>query len=246
MNQAICLQVTGLTKQFGGLAANKDISFSVEQGEIVSIIGPNGAGKSTLFNCITGFYKPDAGKVQFFDRDITRMRSHKICKLGIARTFQIVEVVSEMTVLENVTTGALLHYGRIKPAMDKAAEILQFAGLYEKREFLGTELTIADKKRLEVSIALATRPRLLMLDEAMAGLTKVELRDFLGLLRKIRQNGITLVIVEHVMEAVMQISDRVTVLNSGRKIMEGTPKEVVSDREVIQAYLGEKYSAHFN
>jgi branched-chain amino acid transport system ATP-binding protein len=246
MDKAICLKVAGLSKHFGGLAANSDISFSVEEGEIVSIIGPNGAGKSTLFNCVTGVYKPDAGNVSFFGRDITRMRPHKVCKLGIARTFQIVEVVSEMTVLENVTTGALLHHGRIKPAMEKALEILAFASLYEKKDFLGTELTIADKKRLEVSMALATRPRLLMLDEAMAGLTKVELREILELLRKIRSQGMTLVIVEHVMEAVMQISDRVVVLNSGKKIMEGTPKEVVSDREVIQAYLGEKYSAHFN
>jgi len=246
MNKAICLKVDGLSKHFGGLAANSDVSFSVEQGEIVSIIGPNGAGKSTLFNCVTGFYKPSAGSVTFFGKDITRMRPDKVCKLGIARTFQIVEVVSEMTVLENVTTGALLHHSRIKPAKDKAEEILHFAGLYEKRDFLGTEITIADKKRLEVSMALATQPRLLMLDEAMAGLTKVELREILDLLRKIRTQGMTLVIVEHVMEAVMQISDRVVVLNSGKKIMEGPPKEVVSNREVIQAYLGEKYGAHIN
>jgi branched-chain amino acid transport system ATP-binding protein len=246
MNKAICLKVSGLSKHFGGLAANSDVHFSVEEGEIVSIIGPNGAGKSTLFNCVTGVYKPDSGSVFFFDRDITRMRPDKVCKLGIARTFQIVEVVSEMTVLENVTTGALLHHGRIKAAMEKAGEILAFAGLYEKKDFLGTELTIADKKRLEVSMALATQPRLLMLDEAMSGLTKVELREILDLLRKIRDKGMTLVIVEHVMEAVMQISDRVVVLNSGKKIMEGTPKEVVSNREVIQAYLGEKYSAHLN
>jgi branched-chain amino acid transport system ATP-binding protein len=246
MDKATCLKVTGLSKHFGGLAANSDISFSVAEDEIVSIIGPNGAGKSTLFSCVTGFYKPDAGNVSFFGRDITRMRPNKVCKLGIARTFQIVQIVSEMTVLENVTTGALLRHNRIKPAIEKALEILAFAGLYEKRDFLGTELTIADKKRLEVSMALATRPRLLMLDEAMAGLTKVELREILDLLRKIRNGGMTLVIVEHVMEAVMQISDRVVVLNTGKKIMEGTPKEVVSDREVIQAYLGEKYSAHRN
>jgi len=244
MNKAICLNVAGLSKRFGGLAANNDIRFSVEEGEIVSVIGPNGAGKSTLFNCVTGFYKPDAGNVSFFGKDITGMRPDKVCKLGVARTFQIVEVISDMTVLENVATGALLRYRRIQPAMEKAGEILRFAGLFEKRYFLATELTIADKKRLEVSMALATQPRLLMLDEAMAGLTKVELREILDLIRKIRNEGMTLVIVEHVMEAVMQISDRVVVLNSGKKIMEGTPKEVCSDRQVIQAYLGEKYSAH--
>jgi branched-chain amino acid transport system ATP-binding protein len=243
MNKAICLKVEGLSKRFGGLAANDDIHFSVQEGEIVSVIGPNGAGKSTLFNCVTGFYKPDSGNVFFYGKDITQMRPDKVCTLGIARTFQIVEVISEMTVLENVTTGALLRYRRIKPAMEKAGEILTFTGLYDKRDLLGTELTIADKKRLEVSMALATQPRLLMLDESMAGLTKVELRDIINLIMKIRNGGMTLVIVEHVMEAVMQISDRVVVLNSGKKIMEGTPKEVCSDREVIQAYLGEKYSA---
>ncbi|HYA86872.1 MAG TPA: ABC transporter ATP-binding protein [Nitrospirota bacterium] len=243
MNKAICLKVAGLSKRFGGLAANNDIHFSVEEGEIISVIGPNGAGKSTLFNCVTGFYKPDSGNVFFYGRDITRMRSDKVCKLGIARTFQIVEVISEMSVFESVTTGGLLRYRRIKPAMEKAEEILSFTGLYEKRDSLGTELTIADKKRLEVSMALATQPRLLMLDESMAGLTKVELLEIIDLIRKIRNNGMTLIIVEHVMEAVMQISDRVIVLNSGKKIMEGTPKEVSSDREVIQAYLGEKYGA---
>ncbi len=243
MNKAICLKVEGLSKRFGGLAANEDIHFTVEEGEIVSVIGPNGAGKSTLFNCVTGFYKPDRGSVFFYGKNITGMRSDRVCNLGIARTFQIVEVISEMTVLENVTTGALLRYRRIKPAMEKAGEILTVTGLYDKRHFLGTELTIADKKRLEVSTALATEPRLLMLDESMAGLTKVELREIIDLIRKIRDKGMTLIIVEHVMEAVMQISDRVVVLNSGKKIMEGTPKEVCSDREVIQAYLGEKYSA---
>jgi branched-chain amino acid transport system ATP-binding protein len=243
MNKAICLNVSGLSKRFGGLAANNDIHFSVEEGEIVSIIGPNGAGKSTLFNCVTGFYKPDSGNVSFYGRDITGMRPDKVCNLGIARTFQIVEVIGEMTVLENVTTGVLLRYRRIKPAMEKACEILAFTGLYEKKDFLGTELTIADKKRLEVSMALATQPRLLMLDESMAGLTKVELREIIDLIKKIRDKGMTLIVVEHVMEAVMQISDRVVVLNSGKKIVEGTPREVCSNQEVIQAYLGEKYCA---
>ncbi len=243
MNKTICLKVEGLSKRFGGLAANNDIHFSVEEGEIVSVIGPNGAGKSTLFNCVTGFYKPDNGKVFFYGKDITRLRADKVCKLGVARTFQIVETISDMTVLENVMTGALLRYHLVQQAMEKAGEILTFTGLYGKKDFLATQLTIADKKRLEVSMALATQPRLLMLDESMAGLTKVELREIIDLLRKIRDKGMTLIVVEHVMEAVMQISDRVIVLNCGKKIMEGTPKEVCSDREVIQAYLGEKYCA---
>ncbi len=237
------LEVKGVTKRFGGLAANENIDFAVKDGEIVSIIGPNGAGKSTLFNCITGFYHPNSGKVFFQGHEITRFRADTICKMGVARTFQIVQIISDMTVLENVMTGALLRYAKIRPAMEKAEEVLTFAGLIEKKNFLGTELTMADKKRLEVSMALATRPRILMLDESMAGLTRVELRGMIDLIKKIRQNGMALVVVEHVMEAVMEISDRVVVLNSGKKIMEGLPKEVVVNREVIQAYLGENYNA---
>lgn len=243
MNKAICLDVKGLSKWFGGLAACSDIDFTVQEGEIVSVIGPNGAGKTTLFNCMTGFYKPSSGKVSFYGRDITNMRADKVVSLGIARTFQIVQIISDMTVLENVMTGALVRYSRVKPAMDKAEEILSFTGLYEKKDYLATEITIADKKRLEVSMALATQPRVLMLDESMAGLTVVELRQIIELIKKIRQQGMTFVVVEHVMEAVMEISDRVIVLNTGKKIMEGTPKEVVSHPEVIQAYLGDKYRA---
>ena len=214
-----------------------------ERGEILSIIGPNGAGKSTLFNCITGFYRPDAGKVLFRGKDITAASAHKICKLGIARTFQIVQVISDMTVLENVMTGTFLRTYDRKNVREKAVEILRFAGLHEKMDFLGTDITIADKKRLEVAMALGTEPTLLMLDEAMAGLTPVELREMIGLLRKVRENGVTLIIVEHVMEAVMELSDRVVVINSGRKIVEGSPKEIVRNPEVIQAYLGDRYHA---
>ena len=243
MMSAPLLQVQGVTKRFGGLAANDHIDFTVKEGEIVSIIGPNGAGKSTLFDCITGFYRPNSGKVFFQGCEITGHRPDLICKMGVSRTFQIVQVISDMTVLENVMTAALLRYTWTRPAMQKAEEVLTFTGLIGKGNFLGTELTIADKKRLEVSMALATGPRLLMLDEAMAGLTRVELRAMIDLLKKINRSGMTLVVVEHVMEAVMEISDRVVVLNSGRKIMEGMPKEVVLNSEVIQAYLGEKYNA---
>jgi len=242
MKKALCLEVNGVTKRFGGLFANDNINFTVEEGEIVSIIGPNGAGKSTLFNCVTGFYHPNSGKIFFMGEEITHYRADRICKMGVARTFQIVQVISDMSVLENVMTGALLRFNKIRPAVEKAEEILTFTGLIEKKGLLVTELTIADKKRLEVSMALATQPKLLMLDESMAGLTRVELREMVDLIRKIREKGITLVVVEHVMEAVMEISDRVIVLNSGRKIMEGSPQEVVIDKEVIQAYLGEKYN----
>ncbi|HXZ43566.1 MAG TPA: ABC transporter ATP-binding protein, partial [archaeon] len=235
--------VQGVTKRFGGLLANDDVSFTVKDGEIVSIIGPNGAGKSTLFNCITGFYRPNAGQVLYQGKDITRFGADRICKMGIARTFQIVQIISDMTVLENAMTGAFLRSARNGVARKRAEEVLRFTGLFEKRNAAATALTIADKKRLEVSMALAMEPKLLMLDEAMAGLTPFELKEMMTLIRKVRENGITLVIVEHVMEAVMELSDRVIVITSGRKIVEGPPKEIVVNTEVIQAYLGERYHA---
>jgi branched-chain amino acid transport system ATP-binding protein len=237
------LDVRGLTKRFAGLTANDSVSFSVNEGEIVSIIGPNGAGKSTLFGCITGFYKADAGEVLWRGRPITGLKADRICRLGIARTFQIVQVIADMTVVENVMTGAFLRFPRRRDAEQRALEVLESTGLAERRDQQGSALTIADKKRLEVAMALATGPRLLMLDESMAGLTPVELREIIELLRAVRKGGVTLVIVEHVMEAVMQLSDRIVVLTSGRKIVEGTPREVVSNPAVIQAYLGERYRA---
>jgi len=243
MSAETLLDVRGVTKRFGGLLANDDVSFTVNEGEIVSIIGPNGAGKSTLFNCVTGFYPPNAGNVLFRGRDITRLAADRICKLGIARTFQIVQVITDMTVLENVMTGAFLRSARNGAAREKAEEVLRFAGLDEKRDAAATSLTIEAKKRLEVSMALATEPKLLMLDESMAGLNPVELRLMIALLRRVRASGVTLVIVEHVMEAVMELSDRVVVINSGKKIVEGPPKEVVVNPQVIQAYLGDRYHA---
>jgi branched-chain amino acid transport system ATP-binding protein len=237
------LEVRGVTKRFAGVVANEDVSLSVAEGEIVSIIGPNGAGKSTLFACVTGFHRPDAGRVRYRGRDITGFKADRVCRLGIARTFQIVQVIGDMTALENVMTGAFLHAAAPREARRRALEMLEFAGLQERRDHLGTALTIADKKRLEVAMALATEPELLMLDESMAGLTPVELQAIMGLVRAVRKRGVTLVIVEHVMEAVMQLSDRVIVLNSGRKIAEGTPREVVANPQVIQAYLGERYRA---
>jgi len=237
------LEVRGVTRRFAGLVANDDVSFSVNEGEIVSVIGPNGAGKSTLFGCITGFLRPDRGRVLFGGRDITGLGADRICRLGVARTFQIVQVIADMTVLENVMTGAFLRHRGRREAGIHAMGVLEATGLAERRNQAGSALTIADKKRLEVAMALATDPRLLMLDESMAGLTPVELREIIELLRAVRKRGVTLVIVEHVMEAVMQLSDRVVVLNSGRKIVEGAPGEVVKDPAVIQAYLGERYRA---
>ncbi len=237
------LEVRGITKRFAGLTANDAVSFEVSEGEIVSVIGPNGAGKTTLFGCITGFHRPTSGRVIYAGRDITGMKADRVCRLGIARTFQIVQVIADMTVLENVMTAAFLRARTRRASQARAEEVLASVRLDAKRDFLGAALTIADKKRLEVAMALATGPRLLMLDESMAGLTRVELRDFIALLRDVRKRGVTLVVVEHVMEAVMQLSDRVVVLDAGRKIMEGAPREVVVDPRVVQAYLGERYRA---
>ena len=243
MSDSLLLDVQGVSKYFGGLRANEDVSFLVKRGEIVSIIGPNGAGKSTLFSCVTGFHRVDKGRVLFKGQDITNRKPHTIARLGIVRTFQIVQVISDMTVLENVMTGGFLRRTRVDDVRRKAEEVLNFTGLMEKRSYNALELTISDKKRLEVSMALAMDPELLMLDESMAGLTPVELRQIIELIRKVRASSVTVVVVEHVMEAVMELSDRVIVLNSGRKIMEGTPKEVVANSEVKRAYLGERYSA---
>jgi branched-chain amino acid transport system ATP-binding protein len=243
MSDTLLLDVQGVSKYFGGLRANEDISFQVNRREIVSIIGPNGAGKSTLFGCVTGFHRVDRGKVLFKGQDITNRKPHTIARLGIVRTFQIVQVISDMTVLENVMTGGFLRHSRVADVRRKAEEILAFTGLIEKQSYNALELTISDKKRLEMSMALAMDPELIMLDESMAGLTPVELRQIIELIRNVRASSVTVVVVEHVMEAVMELSDRVIVLNSGRKVMEGPPEEVVANPEVKRAYLGERYSA---
>jgi branched-chain amino acid transport system ATP-binding protein len=237
------LEVRGVTKRFGGLTANSEVSFSVAEGEILSIIGPNGAGKSTLFGCITGFHRPNSGAIVYRGREITGFHADRICRRGIARTFQIVQIIGDMTVLENAMTGAFLRTPGRREAVRRAEEVLDLTGLATRRDVLGAALTIADKKRLEVAMALATQPRLLMLDESMAGLTPVELREYITLIREVRKRGVTLIIVEHVMEAVMQLSDRVIVLDAGRKIVEGSPRDVVVDPQVIHAYLGDRYRA---
>ena len=243
MSDSLLLDVQGVSKYFGGLQANEEVSFQVNRGEIVSIIGPNGAGKSTLFGCVTGFHHVDKGRVLFKGQDITNRKPHTIVRLGIVRTFQIVQAISDMTVLENVMTGGFLRRTRVDDVRRKAEQVLAFTGLIEKRSYNALELTISDKKRLEVAMALALEPELLMLDESMAGLTPVELQQIIGLIRKVRASAVTVVVVEHVMEAVMELCDRVIVLNSGRKIVEGTPEEIVANPEVKRAYLGERYHA---
>jgi branched-chain amino acid transport system ATP-binding protein len=237
------LEIKNITMKFGSLAANEDVSFTIHENEIVSLIGPNGAGKTTLFNCITGFYKPFAGGVVYKGRDITGMAPHEICRLGITRTFQIVKTLNEMTVEENVMTGAFLHTRSRKEAAGITREILDLTDLWGKKDMLGANLTIADRKRVEIARALATKPQILMLDECMAGLNQTEIKDVMNLCLRLKGQGLSLLIVEHIMEAIMPISDNIVVLNAGRKITEGAPQDVVNNEEVIKAYLGDRYHA---
>jgi len=230
-----------LTKYFGSLAAIHSVEFSVEKGEILGMIGPNGAGKSTLFNVIVGLYRSDQGEVVFKGRKISGLKPHKICRMGIAKTSQIVQPFAHMTVLENVLVGGL--YGKnlsLPSAIREAEEILEFAGLGPLKRMVSGSLSVPDRRRLELGRALATGAEVILLDENMAGLNPTEIEEALGLLREIRNQGKTLIVVEHVMRAVMGISDRIIVLNYGEKIADGTPAEIAKNEEVIQAYLGER------
>jgi branched-chain amino acid transport system ATP-binding protein len=237
------LQVKGLTKTFGGLSANQYIDLEVEQGQIIGLIGPNGAGKTTLFNCIAGVYVPDQGQILFNGQDITDWPPERICQAGLARTFQVVKSFGNMTVLENVMVGAFLHHNLTGNASKAAREVLEKVGLDHRADTMAMNLTIADKKRLELARALATQPNFLMLDEAMAGLTPRETQEAVALVQALNADGITILLVEHVMEVVMPISERIAVLDYGRKIAEGPPQEIARNEEVIKAYLGDSYRA---
>ncbi|MEM4000860.1 MAG: ABC transporter ATP-binding protein [Saccharolobus sp.] len=240
------LEVNKISKRFGGLIALNEVSFKVNNGEIVSIIGPNGSGKTTLFNIISGIYLPDNGKIIFEGQDITKISPYRRCKLGIGRTFQIVRPFNEMSVLDNVKVG--LMYGRgnykdLKDIEENALELLVFVNLHEKKSKKSEELTLIEKKKLEIARALATKPKIILLDEPLAGLTSSEIPEACKMISRIRdEKNITVVWIEHIMHAVMSSSDRIIVLNRGEKIAEGTPREVASKESVIKAYLGEKYA----
>jgi branched-chain amino acid transport system ATP-binding protein len=232
------LVVKGLSKRFGGLRAVQDVSFTIQENETVALIGPNGAGKTTSFHLITGFHRPDQGSVTAYGREITGLKPHDICAHGVARTFQVAKPFGAMTVLANVMTGAFLRDRHTAAARDKAREVIEFVGLGAKEQTAAKDLTTIDQRRLEMARALATQPRLLLLDEVMAGLNPAEIDQAVGLVGKLSQRGLTIVIVEHVMRAIMAVARRIVVLDHGQKIAEGTPKEIVENPEVIRAYLG--------
>ncbi len=235
------LQVSRLTRHFGGLTAVNDLSFSIDEGEIVGLIGPNGAGKTTIFNLITGFIVPSSGDVTFNGKRLNDLKPHQVCQLGLTRTFQVVQPFPDMTALENVMMGAFVRHANPAQARDKARQVLERVNMGHKADTLGRDLTLMELKRLEIGKALATEPKLLLLDEAAAGLNTVEVEEILALVRQLnQQEGVTLLVVEHVMKVIMSLSHRIVVLNFGEKIAEGTPEEVAHNPAVLEAYLGEE------
>ncbi len=243
MKEPKLLEVTGLVKKFGGLTACADISLGVERGGIVGLIGPNGAGKTTLFNCIAGYYKPTGGKIYFEGEDITGWPTHRVAKMGIGRTFQLMQTMPNLTVEENVMVGAFCRTNDREVVRREAREILELVDLEAEAQVWPAELPVAAQKRIELARALATKPKLLMLDEVAAGLNPLETREMTQTLQRIkREKDMTLLLTEHVMEFVMTISERIIVMAAGRKIAEGVPENVAREKTVIEAYLGEKYA----
>jgi branched-chain amino acid transport system ATP-binding protein len=235
------LALEAVTKRFGGLTAVRQVSLEVAAGELVGIIGPNGAGKTTLFNVIAGYYRPDEGRVRFDGRDITGQPPHAICRLGLTRTFQLVKPFGNLSVLDNVMIGSLTRVTSVRSARADAERVVETCGLGAHAHARARALPIGLRKRLEVARALATRPRLLLLDEVMAGLNPTELAGMVDLIRRLHAEGLTLVVIEHIMAAMMRLARRIVVLHHGEKIAEGPPAAVAADRRVIDAYLGEEF-----
>jgi branched-chain amino acid transport system ATP-binding protein len=238
---ADALVVNNLSRSFGGLRALQDVSFTLRENETLALIGPNGAGKTTAFNLITGFNRPDTGSVFAFGQEMVGLRPHEVCAHGLARTFQIAKPFGGMTVLDNVMTGAFLRDRSPAVARVKAREAIDFVGLSARENRAARDLTTIDQRRLEMARALATQPRLLLLDEVMAGLNPAEVDQAVALVGKLSSRGLTIVIVEHLMRAIMAVAKHIVVLDHGQKIAEGSPKEIVKNPEVIRAYLGSGY-----
>jgi branched-chain amino acid transport system ATP-binding protein len=237
------LELTQVRKTFGGIKAVEDFSLSVEEGEILGLIGPNGAGKSTLFNCIAGVFPPTSGEIVFRGEKINNQRPWDLCRKGLARTFQIVKPFATRSVLYNVMVGAFATTDKRAEAERRALEVLRHLHMEDRKDMRAGNLTIADRKRLEIARALATRPKLLLLDEVMAGLRPTEVDEMVAIIKRLREGGMTIFVIEHIMRAIMALSDRIAVLHFGTKIAEGPPHEMAHDERVVKAYLGEEYGA---
>ena len=247
MAETPIIEVQHITKRFKGLTAVKDVSFTIREGGITGMIGPNGAGKSTTFNMICGYYPPTEGKIYYRGKDITNKKAHEYTNMKIARTFQIMKPLKNLSVLENVVASCYFGHAAAKSdkeARERAMDILQFTGLYEKRHVLSKDMGTPDQKRLEMARALATKPELLFLDENMAGLNPAETEDAINLIQQINASGVTIFLIEHIMKAVVSLCEEVIVLHHGEKIAEGTPEQVMNDPYVMEVYLGKKEDSH--